>query len=106
MTGFDDRQKAFEDKFKHDQDLQFRVTNRRNKLLGLWLAEQLGKSGAEAEAYAKDVVLADFDKPGDDDVIAKVMADIKARGLALDEAQVRRQMEKLLSSAKEQVMKE
>ena len=71
MTTFDDREKAFEKKFEHDQDLQFKATARKNKLLGLWAAGLMGKSGADAEAYAKEVVVADFEKPGDSDVIAQ-----------------------------------
>lgn len=103
---FDNREKAFEDKFKHDQDLQFRVINRRNKLLGLWAAGLLGKSGADAEAYAKEVVLSDFDKPGDDDVVAKVLAELTARGVEMNEHRIRREMENLLPTAKKQVMAE
>lgn len=106
MTGFDDREKAFEDKYKHDQELQFRVTNRRNKLLGLWAAAQLGKAGADAEAYAKDVVMSDFQAPGDDDVIEKIMADFKAAGVDQSEHRIRRHMDELQLTAKEQVMKE
>ena len=106
MTGFDDRGKAFEDKYKHDQELQFRVTNRRNKLLGLWAAAQLGKAGADAEAYAKDVVMSDFQAPGDDDVIEKIMADFKAAGVDQSEHRIRRHMDELQLTAKEQVMKE
>ena len=71
MTTFDDREKAFEDKYKHDADLQFRVEVRRNKLLGLWIAEMLGKAGDDAESYAKEVVSSDFEEPGDDDVVAQ-----------------------------------
>lgn len=106
MTGFDDREKAFEDKYKHDQELQFRVTNRRNKLLGLWAAAQLGKAGADAEAYAKDVVMSDFQAPGDEDVIEKIMADFKAAGVDQSEHRIRRHMDELQLTAKEQVMKE
>ncbi|MBC6404194.1 MAG: DUF1476 domain-containing protein [Rhodospirillales bacterium] len=106
MSGFGDREKSFEDKFKHDEDLQFRVVNRRNKLLGQWIAEQIGKSGEEAEAYAKEVVLADFDEPGDDDVVRKVMDDIRDAGLDLSEHRVRHRMEQLLITAKAEIMKE
>lgn len=106
MTTFDDREKAFEAKFKHDQDLQFKVNNRRNRLLGMWVAEQLGKSGADAEAYAKEVVLADFDKPGDDDVVQKVLNDFAAAGKPGDAAAIRRQMQALLPIAKQQVSSE
>ena len=82
MTTFNEREKGFEQKYKHDQDLQFKVNARRNKLLGLWAAEQMGLSGADAEAYAKQVVQADFEKPGDSDVVAKVVNDLSAKGRA------------------------
>ena len=72
MTTFDEREKAFEKKFEHDQDLQFKTTARKNKLLGLWAAGLMGKSGADAEAYAKEIVVADLDRPGDSDVIEKL----------------------------------
>lgn len=106
MTSFDDREKGFEAKFKHDQEVQFKVTARRNKLLGLWAAKELGLSGDEAESYAKDVVVADFEKPGDDDVVEKVMGDLAAKGSALGERDVRKEMDRLLAVAKEQVQKE
>ena len=80
MTTFDDREKAFEAKYEHDEQLKFKVTARRNKLLGLWAAGLLGKTGADAEAYAKEVVMADFEKPGDSDVIDKLMKDLAAAG--------------------------
>jgi hypothetical protein len=106
MTTFDDRQRAFEDKFKHDQDLQFRVVNRRNRLLGLWVASQLGKTGADADAYAKEVVLSDFEKPGVDDIIEKVMRDFRTAGVEMSEHRIRKHMDELMAAAKEQVMKE
>lgn len=106
MTSFNDREKAFEDKYKHDQDLQFRVVNRRNKLLGLWVAAQLGKSGEAADAYAKEVVMSDFEAPGDDDVVRKILADVQAAGVELSEHRVRKHMDDLLLTAKDQVMKE
>ena len=80
MTTFDDREKAFEKKFEHDQELQFKATARKNKLLGLWAAGLMGKTGADAEAYAKEVVMADFEKPGDSDVIDKLVKDLAAAG--------------------------
>jgi hypothetical protein len=106
MTTFDDRQRAFEDKFKHDQDLQFRVVNRRNKLMGLWAASQLGKAGADADAYAKEVVLSDFEKPGDDDILDKVLKDFQAAGIEMSTHRLRKHLEELTAAAKEQVMKE
>ena len=106
MTTFKDREKAFEDKYKHDQELQFKVEVRRNKLLGLWLAEQLGMESGDADAYAKEVISADFEEPGEEDVVRKVMGDIAARNVDLSEHRVRKKMEELLSVAKEQIMTE
>jgi hypothetical protein len=106
MTTFDDRQKSFEEKFAHDNDLQFRVINRRNKLLGLWAADQLGKRGAEADAYAKEVVLSDFEAPGDDDVVQKIAKDFAAAGVGVPERHIKKQMEHLQLAAKDMIMKE
>jgi hypothetical protein len=106
MTTFDNREKAFEDKYAHDQELQFRVTARRNKLLGLWAAHQIGKSGDDAEAYAKEVVLADFDKPGDEDVLEKVYADLVAAGMSMTKEEVHTHMLNLLIDAKQQIFNE
>ncbi len=106
MPSFDDREKGFENKFQHDQQLQFKVNARRNKLLGLWAAGVMGKAGSDADAYAKEVVQADFDKPGDSDVIEKLMKDLAAAGKAADEHSIRKQSERLLTEAKQQVMTE
>ena len=106
MSGIDDRRKGMEAKLHHDGELKFKVNNRRNKLLGLWLAEQFGLAGDEAEAYAKTVVLSDFEEPGDEDVVRKAMADIAEKGAGIDEAAVRQQMEALIESAKDQVFSE
>ena len=106
MTTFDEREKAFEKKFEHDQDLQFKATSRKNKLLGLWAASLMGKSGADAEAYAKDVVLADYEKPGDSDVIEKLVRDLAAAGKPMEDHTIRKQAERLAAEAKEQFMKE
>ena len=103
MALFDDRKKGQESKYAHDQELRFKITARRNKLLGLWLAEQFGMSGEEANAYAQEVVVADFERPGDDDVIEKVLADCKERGLDLDEHKIRRHLETLEAEASAQV---
>ncbi|KAB0269192.1 DUF1476 domain-containing protein [Microvirga brassicacearum] len=84
MSGFDERKDAFEKKFAHDEELRFKATARRNKLFGLWAAEQLGKSGTDADAYAKSVVLADFEEAGDADVLRKVQADLTAAGKTVD----------------------
>ncbi len=106
MTTFDKREKVFEDKYKHDQELQFRVEVRRNKLLGLWVAELLGLSGADAEAYAKEVVKADFEEPGDADVIRKIQGDAAPKNIDLSEHRIRKKMDELIAVAKEQVMTE
>jgi hypothetical protein len=106
MATFEEREKGFEAKYKADQELRFKVTARRNKLLGLWAAGKMGLTGAAADAYAKDVVAADFDKPGDDDVIEKVAGDLKAKGHGADAADVRKELERLTTTAKEQIMAE
>ena len=106
MTTFDKREKVFEDKYKHDQELQFKVEVRRNKLLGLWVAELLGLSGADAEAYAKEVVKADFEEPGDADLIRKIQGDAAPKDLDLSEHRIRKKMDELTVIAKEQVMTE
>ena len=107
MTTFNDREKAFEDKYKHDQDLQFKVEVRRNKLLGLWIAaEFLGHSGAEAEAYAKEVVSSDFEEPGDADVVRKINGDLEKQGVELSEQRLRNKMDELMGEAKQQIMTE
>ncbi len=106
MTTFNDREKAFEDKYKHDQELQFKVEVRRNKLLGLWVAEMLGLSGADAEAYAKEVVSADFEEPGPADVIRKILGDAQPKNLDLSEHRLRKKMDELVAVAKEQIMSE
>lgn len=106
MSSFDERQKGFEKKFEKDQELQFKAAARRNKLLGLWAAEQMGMKGEAAEAYAKEVVRSDFDKPGDDDVLQKVLKDFKAKNVGQSEHQIRRHMDQLLDVAKQQIMTE
>src|SRR6266404_7161788 len=106
MTTFDEREKSFEKKFEHDQELQFRANTRKNKLLGLWAAGLMGKSGADAEAYAKEVVMAEFEKPGDSDIMHKLMRDLAAAGKPTDELAIRKQAERLLLEAKKQVMTE
>jgi hypothetical protein len=103
MTTFDQRKDAYENKFAHDEELRFKATARRNKLLGLWAAEKLGKSGAEAEAYAKSVVLADFEEAGDDDVLRKVKADFAAAGVTIADEDIRRTMTELLIQAADEI---
>lgn len=104
MTTFDDRQKAFEQKFAHDEELAFRIHARLFKLLGLWAAEKLGKQGVDAEEYAKEVVLADFELPGDEDVILKILKDLSNVGVSLSEKDIRLEIERLRPVARAQVM--
>ena len=106
MSSFDDREQSFENKFKHDKELEFKATARRNKLLGLWAAELLGIPGAEAEAYAKTLIKADLEKAGHDDVAHKILADFKARGVELSEHRLHKQMSELLAAAVAQVKAE
>ena len=103
MTTFDDRENAFENKFAHDAELQFKAEARRNKLAGLWAAGLLGKSDAEAAAYASEVVMADFEEAGDADVVRKLAADL---GSLADEATIRAKLEECLAEAKHQLMTE
>jgi hypothetical protein len=103
MTSFDNRKDAFENKFAHDEELRFKATARRNKLLGLWAAEKLGKTGPAAEAYAKEVVMSDFEEAGDDDVFRKVRADLDAGGIAQTDHQIRRTMDELMATAVTQI---
>lgn len=106
MTTFDDRDRAFENKYAHDQELQFKVMARRNKLLGLWAAAKLGKSTGDADAYAKEVVMSDFEEAGDDDVLRKVLGDLTAGGISITDVQLRAEMNRLLGEAKLQIMSE
>ncbi len=103
MTTFDEREHAFENKFAHDAEMQFKAEARRNKLLGLWAAELLGKSGDEAEAYAQEVVKSDFEEAGDEDVFRKVSGDL---GDLSDEATIRKTMLELMAVATGQLMDE
>lgn len=103
MSGFDKRREGYESKFAHDQDLKFKATARRNKLLGLWTAEKLGLTGDAADAYAKEVVKADFEEAGDEDVFRKVRGDLDAKQVAISDHQIRRQMEELMATAVEQI---
>jgi hypothetical protein len=103
MASMDDRKDAFEKKFAHDEELKFKAIARRNKLLGLWAAEKLGKTGADADAYALEVVKADFEEAGDDDVFRKVRRDFDAANVEQSDHQIRRTMDELLSTAIEQI---
>jgi hypothetical protein len=89
MSSFNDRERAFEAKFAHDEDMKFRMMARRNRLLGHWAAEKMGLSEAEAESYAKDVIRADFEEAGDEDVIRKLLGDLTAAGVECDDAAIR-----------------
>ena len=99
MTTFDKREEGFEKQFAHDEDLRFKATARRNKMLGKWAAERLGLSDAEAEAYAKEVVIADFEEAGEDDVFRKLRKDFDAKGVKLSDEDIREQMHTLLAQA-------
>jgi len=99
MTTFDKREEGFEKKFAHDEELLFKANARRNKLLGLWVAEKCGISGDAANAYAKEVVMADFEESGDHDVFKKVRKDIDAKGVKLSDEDIRRAMTELLEKA-------
>jgi hypothetical protein len=101
MTTFDDREQAFENKFAHDQELEFKATARRNRLLGEWAAGLMGL--ATVEEYARAVVKSDFEQPGDEDVLRKVFEDLKGSGVATSEGEVRRKMDELLAQAREQL---
>lgn len=103
MSGFDDRKQGQESKYAHDQELEFKATARRNKLLGLWAAELMGMTGEEADAYAKEVVKADFEEAGHEDVFRKVRGDFDARGIEQSDHQIRHRMEQLLDDARKQI---
>jgi hypothetical protein len=102
-NGFDNREKGFEAKYQHDQEKLFKITARRNKLLGLWVAEKLGLSDGDAAAYAKEVVASDFEEPGDADVVRKVLGDLDGKGIDLTEKALRVEMVRLGDTAAEQI---
>ena len=104
MTQFDDRERAFETKFAHDEEMKFRVLARRNRLLGEWAARKMGLSQEEMESYSKDVVRADFEEAGDGDVIRKVLGDLTSAGVETDEAEIRQTLEHKTVEAKRQLM--
>lgn len=106
MSAFDDRERDFEKRFQHDEELLFKANARRNKMLGLWAADLLGLTGAESEAYAKEVVMADFQEPGDEDVLRKVLSDFEAKGIPTDAVKIRQEMERLMPVAKNEIMNE
>jgi hypothetical protein len=99
MAGFEDREKGFERKFAHDEELKFKATARRNRLLGLWAAEQMGIAGDDAQAYAREVIKADLEEPGEEDVVRKIRRDFDAKGVAQSDHQIRHKMADLLAEA-------
>ncbi|MCP3728969.1 DUF1476 domain-containing protein [Sphingomonas sp. MG17] len=104
MTTFDDRERAFETKFAMDEDMAFRVTARRNRLLGQWAAARMGLTPEETDAYAKAVVQADFEEAGDEDVIRKIVGDLTAASVEIDEATVRQALDDQMVEARRQLM--
>ncbi|WP_417680490.1 DUF1476 domain-containing protein [Roseibium sp.] len=106
MSTFDKREEGFESKFAHDEELRFKASARRNKLLGLWAAEALGLEGDKAQEYAKEVVRADFEEPGDEDVFRKIRADFDAANVDQSDHQIRRTMDELMHKAVEQIRTE
>ena len=103
MTTFDKREEGFEKQFAHDEELRFKALARRNKLLGLWAAEKMGLRGGDAEAYAKEVVMSDFEEVGDHDVFRKVRADMDAKKIGVSDQDIRRTMDELLAQAVAQI---
>jgi hypothetical protein len=103
MSGLDDREKAFENKFQHDQDLLFKINSRRARLLGLWAAERLGITGDQAEAYALQLVAADLEEAGHVTVIRRLQADFKAKGVELSDHRIGKEIERLWQVAHDQV---
>ena len=106
MASFEDREKGFERKFAHDEELKFKATARRNRLLGLWAAEQMGITGDAAQAYAREVIKADLIEPGEEDVFRKIRGDFDAKGVSQSDHQIRRKMADLLGEAVGQIESE
>jgi hypothetical protein len=104
MTTFDDREKGFEAKFAHDQEMQFKIVARRNKLLGLWAARQMGLSEVEAETYASEVIRAEFEEAGDEEVVKKLLGDLTSAGVDCDETRIRQALEHKQVEARRQMM--
>jgi hypothetical protein len=103
MTSFEDREKGFERKFAHDEELKFKATARRNKLLGMWAAGEMGIAGDAAQAYAREVIKADLEQPGEEDVFRKIRKDFDAKGVQQSDHQIRRKMSDLMSEAIAQI---
>jgi hypothetical protein len=106
MTQFDDRERAYEAKVAHDEEMKFRILARRNRLLGEWAARKMGLSEEETASYAKDVVRADFEEAGDDDVVRKLLGDLTAAGVDVDEAQIREALGHKMIEARRQIIQE
>ncbi len=103
MASFEDREKGFERKFAHDEELRFRATARRNKLLGLWAAAEMGIAGDAAQAYAREVIKADLEQPGEEDVFRKIRKDFDAKGVQQSDHQIRRKMSELMGESVAQI---
>jgi hypothetical protein len=103
MTSFEDREKGFERKFAHDEELRFKATARRNKLLGLWAASEMGITGDAAQAYAREVIRADLEQPGEEDVFRKIRKDFDAKGVPQSDHQIRRKMSELMGESVAQI---
>ena len=103
MSTFEDREQAFENKFKYDQDMLFKINSRRARLIGLWAAERLGITGDKAEAYAQEVVSADLDEPGHADIIRKLQADFKAKGVEISDHRITKELDRQWEIARQQV---
>ena len=106
MSGFEDREQAFEAKFAHDEELQFKITARRNRLLGEWAAEKMNLTSEETDAYAKSVVQADFEEAGDEDVIRKLLGDLTSAGVEIDDAGIRTALTDKMVEARRQFIEE
>jgi len=104
MTTFDDRERGFENRFAHDQEMAFRIAARRNRLLGVWAAELMGLTPAETDAYAKAVVQADFEEAGDEDILRKLLGDLVSAGVDIDEGRIRHALEDKLVEARRQLL--
>ncbi len=104
MAGFDDRKKGQESKFAHDQEMEFKIMVRRNKLLGAWAAELMDKTGEAADVYAKEVIISDMEEKGDEDVFRKIRGDLDAANVEMSDHRIRRQMEELLATARQQIL--
>ena len=104
MSQFDDRERAFESMYARDQEMQFKITARRNRLIGQWAAKKMGLTEAEADAYAKDVIRADFEEAGDDDVIRKLLGDLTSAGIEVDEATIRQTLDHKTVEARRHVI--